>query len=66
MTVGNIGIHAILVIGAISRDRCQRAGDLVEQRTNLGGIVHLEFWLSRYSRQCWTAAVARPVSQSGD
>jgi hypothetical protein len=38
--VGDIGVNAILIIGSISDDRGQRAGDLIEQPANLRRIVH--------------------------
>ncbi len=41
VTVGNASVNTILVIGAISGDRAQRAGELIEQGANLSRVVDL-------------------------
>ena len=41
MTVSNIGINAVLVVSAVSRERGQRTRDLIKQRTNLSCIINL-------------------------
>jgi len=59
VTVGNVGVNAILVIRSISGDRAQRAGDLVKQRPNLGRIVHLSLLVSA-AATIWPVAASTP------
>jgi hypothetical protein len=41
MTDGDFGINTVLIVGPITGERGQRAGDLVEQRADLSAVVHL-------------------------
>ena len=38
MALGDTGVHAILVIGDVTRDRAHRARDLVEYGPDLGAV----------------------------
>jgi hypothetical protein len=34
-------VHPVLIVGAVSREGCDRVGDLIEQRTGQRGVINL-------------------------